>query len=544
MASADNAKNVRARWPNSYQSANIFGLKKQYDNQKYFDDYVRAICEDLETTGHCSVLEDTLRDLDKANGSYTVRPFYIESIIQVFDKYAKILHTFVERSWASEFGYSSDQIPVPVGPEHYQQAQVTQIKKYMELINQTLSLGKQFFINQSTQERTSHGNIPIEGSVRFNQACNSQIEDNPPQNSGIFISGSAESQSVQTSLNITEDQQREMEELLRRAYIADNDRNKLLKMLDTLEAENQEAHSILDAADAYKQKSQQDAETIINNSCDEATVIIEQAQREAQRIKEAAEQEAARIQHAANTEAESCRNAGKKVAEQILEEARKEAEQTADGLVKRYLRMELANQSEPQTIFTTSLAKEVGVSKENATDGAYKIESTVRKQLEEFKYAMQETLDGWRRNLYGQEYQPLAHFYQTLYRQLGSGSKTVQTIVSQITRLKTLDAPSDKDDDLLRRLESLRKELVSLVTQLGKVMGGLGLEIVLPQKGDPFNQELHIDEDADSGQETVAGEIDSVRYPAVCGRDASGGRMTILPAAVTVKNSETAGDAT
>ena len=48
-----------------------------------------------------------------------------------------------------------------------------------------------------------------------------------------------------------------------------------------------------------------------------------------------------------------------------------------------------------------------------------------------------------------------------------------------------------------------------------------------------------MDEEAESGSEPVDGVIETVRFPAVCGRDSAGYRILIRPAAVTVKAIET-----
>ncbi len=315
------------------------------------------------------------------------------------------------------------------------------------------------------------------------------------------------------------------------------------RLLEEATRKDREAQRKLDDADALLKRlqSEVDRNKTLREQVDALLENNNQAESILQSAKAAAEKltgEAKKTRETADKYFEDkCIEAQGRVGE-ILEEARTEARESAAGLMKRYLRSEIAGETSPETCFPIERAEEVRLTKEMVKQGAFEIERNLRDVMNSLKHDLQEQLDSWRRNLYGQEYGPLAEYYQTLYRQLGSGSKTIQAIVSQIDRLESGENPSEQDLDLLRRLRSLQKELSGLVEQLGKVMGGLGLEIVLPKQGDPFDRELHIDEEAESGTETVGGVIDTVRFPAVCGRDAAGYRIPIRTAAVTIKQTD------
>ncbi len=268
---------------------------------------------------------------------------------------------------------------------------------------------------------------------------------------------------------------------------------------------------------------------------DQAEDLVKSARAAADKMLADAREECASIRKSAEDYYEKSVDNAWQQAGKIQQTAEEQARQSAGALIKRYLRAGIADNTPPETVFLSDRSEQVSLSKEAAIAGAYQIERDLREQLDSFKHEMQVQLNDWRRNLYGQEYAPLAEYYQTLYRQLGGGSKNVQAIVSQISRLESMEAPTPEDRDLILRLQKLQKELTSLVEQLGKVMSGLGLEIVLPRPGDPFDRELHIDEEAESGSDFTDGEIETARYPAVCGRDASGNRMPLRLAAVTLK---------
>lgn len=468
-----------------------------------YRDYCRslyqAIKAELEETGSCPFLEGLYRDLTDLRGKYqqTVALSGVGVAEFLAVRYA---YWALTQSDASQVNYYLNNPYVDgdrdVAWDHLPGIQYNYpIASYVNLVDS---------LRRVAAERFSAARRPEAAPA------------SPAAQSAARTAPDAESAEVR---RLTEEAKRKNDEaeeklqkvtaLLERVRDAVGKRDSLEEELRTLCGQNDNARSILDrAGDAAKR-------------------ITDEAARRAEEVRKNAEDHF-----------ESQCDAAQKRAREITAAAEEEARTKAAALVKRYLRTEIAEAPAPRTEFPVEEARQVRLSKDAAVEGAYQMERDLRERLDTFKHEMQEQLNTWRRDLYGQEFGPLADFYQTLYRQLGSGSKTVQTIAAQVDRLAGQEEPSEQDRELLRRLGALQKELAALVEQLGKVMGGLGLEIIRPERGEPFDRELHIDEEAESDSDSAEGVIDTVRFPAVCGRDSAGYLIPIRPAAVTVKASE------